>query len=75
MTSVIVVIFDIVPEQKCGRNAPVQGILKLLKAQKKKKQNKKTSPDNLKPILLRALREEIAPVLKVILECSVLTKR
>ena len=48
----------------------VNGILKLLQYLKP---NKAAGPDRLKPILLKELREEIAPVVQIILERSILT--
>ena len=43
------------------------GILKLLK---NLKPGKAAGPDRLKPLLLRELREEIAPILQVIFDLS-----
>ena len=48
----------------------VAGILKLLK---NLKPNKAAGPDKLKPLLIQELMEEIAPILQVILEPSILT--
>ena len=48
----------------------MSGILKLLK---NLKPNKAASPDKLKPLLLHELGEEIAPILQVIFEHSILT--
>ena len=46
------------------------GLLKLLK---NLKPGKAAGPDGLKPLLLRELREEIAPILKVIYDRSLVT--
>ena len=48
----------------------VEGILKLLK---NLKSGKAASPDKLKFLLLQELREEIAPILKIIFERSLQT--
>ena len=48
----------------------VAGILKLFK---NLKPNKSAGPDKLKPLLLQELGEEIAPILQVIFERSILT--
>ena len=48
----------------------VAGILKLLK---NLKPGKAAGPDRLKPILLKELREEIAPIIQVIFERSIKT--
>ena len=48
----------------------VASILKLLQ---NLKPGKAAGPDRLKPLLLKELREEIAPIMQVIFECSIQT--
>ena len=51
-------------------NISQNGLLKLLK---NLKPGKTAGPDRLKPLLLRELREEIAPIIKVIFDRSLQT--
>ena len=54
------------PEIEISKN----GLLKLLK---NLKPGKAAGPDRLKPLLLRELREEIAPIIKIIFDRSLQT--